>query len=1166
MSDVGGITGSGGVNGTFAASPGPLTVTDALAALARHTYTTVTISDTVANIAKNLDKLQAVAAKVTDLSATDTTKKLTITGAQYQKDGAILALWGAGTDQTVALTAAKAAQVSTVDSYVTSVSVADSRVAIQGQLDNLQTAASSGLLKEIVQTGSIGSLSMTAAQLTTHQDVLSKIKNQAYTLAITNASVSDVLTGPSALSTNNKVKSIAIVDTTDAIAADLDQLQRVGLRIKSVAQTDATDHLELTGDQYKRDAALLGKFITSDLLDVIDASAAQARTLGNDQHVVTVNIQDGAKNIARNWSLLQTLGDSLTSVEVSDQENAISLTESQFAASSDLLAKFTDTVDQTYSLAITGVDVNDAKTVADAHNVVSVAVSDTGANVVTAMDDLNDLVTQDKLASITLSNPQTAMTIDVARLQDAQEADTQAVLDKIKGGNYRLAVTGAAAADVADLATNARIVSFAVADTSDNIAASLDDLFKLGGRLKSLDQTDSGVVFDLTQTQHDSRSSVLSKISGGYTANLTDVTAAKAVADAKNLHIGTVTVSDTGRNIIANWKALSSLGVTLDSITKSDAGDLTISADNYLNEHEGLVAKFDSATTFAVTGATVAQADAVAIDDAVTKIDVTDESATIQDKLTTLETLESGGKLHAITNQTPTDALTVAAADLTDAQPVLSLIKGGSYSLNVTGVAVADAKALATANHKIVGMTVDGEAADITANLTDLAGLGKKLTTITQTDEGETLALTGAAFEQNGSTLDKIEGGYLAILSQVSAAKAATFAASDSVSSLSVDDNGMNLSSAWAALSHLGDKLTDVAQTDSSTLQLNLTDWNNGQALRAKFGSATLNVSVSDAGVSDVATLASDTSVQAIQVKDNAAALAASLAALGSEAKVTQLVVSDPTAALALTDADYAASATILAKVKNSDYLVDLSNTTAARAVTLASDAHVASMDVSDSSANLATNFDDLAAAGNLDAISLTDADGTITLTADQILGNDATLNKIDNAFQLAATGATMANLADLANVAEVSSVSISDTADNISTNFKDVIGLGSSLSEILLTDSDPLALSESDWTAGASALGTINGSYAVDVSDTVAGDAATVAGNAHVQSVRVSDAAANIAGNWDALVTLYNAGAGKLSAITLTDQNDLVLTADQQTAGAAMITNLLSGETILTA
>jgi len=63
-----------------------------------------------------------------------------------------------------------------------------------------------------------------------------------------------------------------------------------------------------------------------------------------------------------------------------------------------------------------------------------------------------------------------------------------------------------------------------------------------------------------------------------------------------------------------------------------------------------------------------------------------------------------------------------------------------------------------------------------------------------------------------------------------------------------------------------------------------------------------------------------------------------------------------------------------------------------------------------------------------------------------------------------------------------------------------------------------------------------------------------------------VADTASNIVGNWDTLVGLYNNGTGKLTGLSSTDANPLVLTSDQQTAGAAMISALLPDETIQTA
>jgi hypothetical protein len=97
MSDVGGITGNPGINGGGLITPsGPRTVADALSGLRRHIYASLTISDSVQNIVKNLDTLQGYASKITAVSTTDVSKNMTVTGDQYQKDNALLDQWGAG--------------------------------------------------------------------------------------------------------------------------------------------------------------------------------------------------------------------------------------------------------------------------------------------------------------------------------------------------------------------------------------------------------------------------------------------------------------------------------------------------------------------------------------------------------------------------------------------------------------------------------------------------------------------------------------------------------------------------------------------------------------------------------------------------------------------------------------------------------------------------------------------------------------------------------------------------------------------------------------------------------------------------------------------------------------------------------------------------------------
>jgi hypothetical protein len=1170
MSDVGGIGGTPGTNGLNTSSlSGPQTAATALAALRRHAVSTIEISDTVQNIAKNLDALQAYASKISSLSTTDVSKNMVVTGAQYQKDRGILAVWGAGDGQTVGITGALASAAGSLAGYVTSVSVADSSANIAKNLDNLQTLASGGVLSQIVQTGTPGNLTITSAQLGADQDALGAIKNHAYTLAITNASVSGVLGLGSdpAVAANAKVKSIAIVDTTDAIGTNLDALQRVGMRVKSITQTDAATQLSVTGDQYKNDKSVLGKIITSDLLAVMDASAAQVKSLAADHKVVTVEVQDTAANLSRNWTVLENLADSLTSVQVSDQTNAIHLTSDQFAASSALLGKFTDTQQQSYSLQVTGVSSGTALSVANSHNVALVDVSDSTANVVTNLGDLQTLNGLSKLNSIAVTGA-TTMSVDASLLQGDQLTATQGVLDKIKGHNYTLAVTGAATSELTGLAANKRVVAVAVSDSSDNIQSSLATLQQLGSKLSTIQQTDTGAAFALTQTQLDASGKVLAKISGGYTANLTGVTAGKAASDALNLHIANIAVADTGKNILAHWNELRAIGSNLTSVSQSDSSALSLSADNYqLGVQDNLVAKLGQGAAFDVTGASVAQAQAISGDQAVAQIDVADAGSVIVDNLTALATMVTGGKLHSVTNQTPTESLALDASQVTDAQPVLDLIKNGNYTLALSGVDVGAAKDLLASNSKIASMTVTGTATDIVSNLSDLNGLGRKLTTITQTDApAETLAMTGDAFARNSAALAKIEGGFLADLTDVSAAKAASYATNTSVNSMTVSDSGAHLASAWASLSDIGAKLTDVTQTDASTLQLNANDWLNGQTLRGKFASDPV-VSVSGADVSQVAALSGDDAVTAIQVSDTASAISGALADLSAESKLTQVVVQDPTNDLTMSGQDYADNAALLAMVKNGQYKVALSDVTAQAGAALASDAHVDSMDVTDTSSEISTNFSALAAATNLNSITVTDDNGTVTLTSDQILSNPDTLNKMSGSYQLAATGVAMIDLSAIQDVPQVSSIGISDTSDNVSANFSDVLALGNTLTGIHLTDNSPvLSLSEDDWTAGSDALATIDGGYQVDVNNTVAGDAQSVASDITVRSVAISDTASNISDQWDTLVSLYDSGAGKLTGISLSDANPLVLTADQQVAGAGMISALLPDQTIQTA
>ena len=135
------------------------TVAAALATLRLRPGSTVAIADTVANIQKNLDAMQALAGRITDISTTDSTQQLVVSASQYHLDGLILAKWGMGRGNTVEVTGVSAGHaksfVAGKPDWVSSITVADTSGNLQRNLDDLQTLVAAGSLR---QTNTFGRL------------------------------------------------------------------------------------------------------------------------------------------------------------------------------------------------------------------------------------------------------------------------------------------------------------------------------------------------------------------------------------------------------------------------------------------------------------------------------------------------------------------------------------------------------------------------------------------------------------------------------------------------------------------------------------------------------------------------------------------------------------------------------------------------------------------------------------------------------------------------------------------------------------------------------------------------------------------------------------------------------------------------------------------------
>ncbi|NDC62223.1 MAG: hypothetical protein EBZ60_09515, partial [Betaproteobacteria bacterium] len=383
----------------------------------------------------------------------------------------------------------------------------------------------------------------------------------------------------------------------------------------------------------------------------------------------------------------------------------------------------------------------------------------------------------------------------------AQLVSNQDGLDKITGG-YTVAVSGATATEAVSYANDARVKSVAILDSSAQVATQLDALKDLGLRIKEIRTSDS-TAMSVTADQVKNDALVLGKIYSSYQLAVANASSLDVASLVTNKKVVSVDIVDTGANVIKNMALYKNLGTDLNSIQISDdSTPVALTADQWaLNED--IVGKFKPGYTLAVADVSSGQVQALMANSVVDSISVKDTGANLALNLADLAA--NVEKITSITQKGPPSALTMTATQYASAGVTDALAKvQGNYSLQLTGVALADAKATADADAHIVGMTLTGSAADVSGNLADLNALGQKVISITQSDSGTDIALTREQWLNQTAALDKLVGGYKASVGGVTAAQAAAIAADGHVSTVQITDTGANIQARLDDLQDLG--------------------------------------------------------------------------------------------------------------------------------------------------------------------------------------------------------------------------------------------------------------------------------------------------------------------------------------------------------------------------
>jgi hypothetical protein len=360
------------------------------------------------------------------------------------------------------------------------------------------------------------------------------------------------------------------------------------------------------------------------------------------------------------------------------------------------------------------------------------AVSDTAANVIGNIVALQALDGQ--LTSITLTDTITP----TLSLTSAQLAADSVVLNKI-GSAYNLTVSGVQAANAASVAGQVHVTSITVSDTAANVLANIAALQALGSHLASITLTDSTTpTLSLNAAQLAADSAVLSKIGSAYNLTVSGVLAANASPVAGEVHVTSITVLDTAANVLANIAVLQALGSHVTSITLSDSTTPTLSLTaNQLAAYSAALGKISGTYNLTVSGVLAANAASVAGQAHVTSITVSDTAADVLANISTLEALESGGKVSSVT------VSDTAANVLANISALRSLENSG----NITAITIAD--------------TTADVLADVNALKPYTSAYGGPLTSIALTDGATpTLSLTPTQLSNDSAVLQDLTSYY----------------------------------------------------------------------------------------------------------------------------------------------------------------------------------------------------------------------------------------------------------------------------------------------------------------------------------------------------------------------------------------------------------------------
>jgi len=1093
-----------------------------------------TLKDSALNVQTNLDALSSSPFLPTTVSFTDSTLPVvSVTQSQLTSDSRIISCFSG--NYNLKVTGVTVQNLATVlgTANVTSAQVSDSSANIQA---DLQTGNSSVLKANVAKTSAIQIsdqlvIKVSPAIASADAQVLALIVagggNYQVTQAASTQSGTVIQFIASAASAANS--SYAIVDTAAHISANIDQLQANNAKIASVVVSDGIA-VPVSSAQLISDTQVLS-LITS---NGGQYTVAQQGTSGNVAsfisglaQITTYTITDTASNVNASIASLISNSSKISSINLSDS-GTLSLTDAQYNSGTSLWAK----ISSAYGLIVTGVLASEVSNLAANSHLISMTVTDTAANLASNIDTL-----QSKASHITAVTVSDGVNLSITASQFTADSTIIGLIPS----TIKFNLSAALASQVATLSANSRVNNIAISDTAANLSSNLDVLQSGYTKISSITQSDSSTPLTLTASQYSSDSNALSFLSGSN-LKVTAVPTSSLTSLSANSKVTSIALSDTASNLSASLDSIqANLKVT--AISVSDNNPLTVSASQVTSDATAL-GLISNANGLKVNAVTLARLATISSNSAVTAIAVSDSAANISSGF---DTLQANGKVTSI-GVSDSNAINLTYTQyLTDTTALSSI--SGSYTLKISSVPASNVSSVLS-NSKVTSVNVGDTAANISNNIDNLQTNISKISGFTLT--GSNLINISATQYANDSGLLGLIASYSLGVTGVNAVNASAVNSDSHVVSMSVTDSAANVASAVDAL-QANAKLSSITISDSNLVNVTSAQFTNDSSVLAKITNPSV-VKVTGVAASAAAGVANNSSVSSISVSDVAASVSSNLDALQSNSKISSVTVTD-TNPLVITAAQYANDSAAIGRISGG-YTLKISGVTTSSVASLLANSHLSSVVLSDTAANISTNIAALLAnVAKISSIIVNDGN-PLTLTYAQYLADSAVTALISGNYSVKVTGVAVSNLSSILSNANVSNVSISDTASNIALSLDQLQSNASKIASVIVSDGGTLNITSSQFTSDATLLGLISSNYNLIVSSVAASKASAAFANSHLTSMSVSDTASNIVTNLDAL----QADASKISSLTISDKQVLILSQAQVTSDAQALSFVTAG------